>query len=238
MTCISVTERYAIYFSPADDSELDIFGATVLRRRASDAKAWSHPALPVEFPSTVCWNSKTQTPSHYGFHATIKAPFALSEGQTIDRLQDDLATYCASQKPIPLPGLAPSRSCRYHSLAFEQQPEQLRLMAKECVQQFEPFRAPLTETDIKRRNPSSLTPRQQGYLEQYGYPHVLDDFNFHMTLSGANDTSDTDYLQWLNQLYESIVKQTPMLDRLCIFHQPDRNTAFVRKSEFLFGNTT
>jgi len=212
MTCISVTERYAIYFSPADDSELDIFGATVLRRRASDA--------------------------NYGFHATIKAPFALSEGQTIDRLQDDLATYCASQKPIPLPGLAPSRSCRYHSLAFEQQPEQLRLMAKECVQQFEPFRAPLTETDIKRRNPSSLTPRQQGYLEQYGYPHVLDDFNFHMTLSGANDTSDTDYLQWLNQLYESIVKQTPMLDRLCIFHQPDRNTAFVRKSEFLFGNTT
>ena len=127
---------------------------------------------------------------------------------------------------------------RYHSLAFEQQPEPLRQMAAACVQQFEPFRAPLTEADIKRRDPSSLTPRQQDYLKQYGYPYVLDDFNFHMTLAGATDNKNSDYLLWLGSLYESIVKETPVLDRLSIFYQPDRNTAFVRKSEFLFGSAS
>ena len=233
-----VTERYAIYFSPADDSELDIFGATVLRRRATDAKEWLHPALPVEFPASVCWSTQSQVPSRYGFHATIKAPFTLAEGQSIDQLQQDLANFSNTQKPIPLPGLAPMLTSRYHSLAFEQQPEPLRQMAAACVQQFEPFRAPLTEADIKRRDPASLTPRQQDYLKQYGYPYVLDDFNFHMTLAGATDNKNSDYLQWLGSLYESIVKETPVLDRLSIFYQPDRNTAFVRKSEFLFGSAS
>jgi len=55
------------------------------------------------------------------------------------------------------------------------------------VTRFEQFRAPLTEADVQRRNPDSLTESQRQNMYQYGYPHVLNDFNFHMTLSGQNE---------------------------------------------------
>lgn len=29
-----------------------------------------------------------------------------------------------------------------------------------------------------------MTPRQEGYLATWGYPYVLDDFRFHLTLTG------------------------------------------------------
>jgi len=165
-----VTARYAIYFAPDDDSELGIFGATVLRRHALDASDWLNPEMPVEFPQSSVWSDRIQRPAHYGFHATIKAPFELSKGQVSDNLIADVADFCHSLQPISLDGLAPIRTNR-----------------------------------------------------------------FHMTLSGRNDHNDADYLNWLCRLYQSMVTNTPVLDRLCVFYQPDRTTPFVRIEEFHFG---
>jgi hypothetical protein len=52
------------------------------------------------------------------------------------------------------------------------------------VREFDGFRAPLTPEDRARRNPSALTPRQCDYLDRFGYPYVMEDFRFHMTLTG------------------------------------------------------
>ena len=232
-----MTARYAIYFAPDDDSELGIFGATVLRRRALDASDWLNPDLAVEFPQSSVWSDRIQRPAHYGFHATIKAPFELSKGQSADKLIADLAEFCQSCQTISLQGMAPIRTSRYDALAFEQQPEALRQLASDCVITFEKYRAPLTEADIKRRDPTSLSASEIENMHRFGYPYILDDFNFHMTLSGRNDHNDFAYLSWLNHLYQSMVSAAPVLDRLCIFYQPDRNTPFVRIEETTFGNT-
>ncbi|MDN3721086.1 DUF1045 domain-containing protein [Roseibium salinum] len=42
-----------------------------------------------------------------------------------------------------------------------------------CVRSFEPFRAPLTEADLERRRRSGLTPRQDLYVTEWGYPYVF-----------------------------------------------------------------
>jgi len=75
-----VTGRYAIYFTPDDSSELGLFGATVLRRRSEDAGDWLNPELPVDFPQSSDWAERIKKPAHYGFHATMKAPFELAPG--------------------------------------------------------------------------------------------------------------------------------------------------------------
>lgn len=230
-----VTARYAIYFAPDDDSELGVFGATVLRRHALDSTDWLNPAMPVEFPQSSVWSDRIQRPAHYGFHATIKAPFELSKGQVSDNLIADVADFCQSQQTISLDGLAPIRTNRYDALAFEIQPEALRQLASDCVMRFDKYRAPLTDADIVRRDPASLTEREIENMHSFGYPYILDDFNFHMTLSGRNDHNDADYLSWLRSLYQSMVTTTPLLDRLCVFYQPDRATPFVRIEEFQFG---
>lgn len=232
-----MTARYAIYFSPDDSSELGAFGWTVLRRRSLNADDWLNPHLPVEFPASSVWAERIKKPAQYGFHATIKAPFELAEGQSSDKLITDLAEFCNSQTAIRLEGLAPVRTCRYDSLAFEKQPETLPVLAAECVTQFEQYRAPLSKTDFERRDPASLSESELANLNRYGYPYVLDDFNFHMTLSGQNSHDDQDYFDWLNQLYKSMVKDIPILDRLCVFHQPDRQSAFIRIAECMFGNS-
>ena len=38
--------------------------------------------------------------------------------------------------------------------------------------------------DRARRNPAKLTPRQCDYLDRWGYPYVMEEFRFHMTLTG------------------------------------------------------
>ena len=55
-----MTARYAIYFAPDDDSELGLFGATVLRRHALDATDWINPDLAVEFPHSSVWSDRIQ----------------------------------------------------------------------------------------------------------------------------------------------------------------------------------
>lgn len=233
-----MTARYAIYFAPDDNSQLGGFGATVLRRRALDATDWLNPELVIEFPASSVWSDRIERPAHYGFHATLKAPFELADGQSSDNLIADVAEYCQTCDNISLDHLAPIRTSRYDALAFEKQPDALKVLASDCVLNFEKYRAPLTDTDVARRDPSTLTVSQLENMQRYGYPYILDDFNFHMTLSGRNDHNDAAYLDWLKHLYQTMVTETPVLDRLSIFYQPNRTTAFVRIAEHLFGNPT
>lgn len=230
-----MTARYAIYFAPDDSSELGVFGATVLRRQAVDPSDWLNPHLPVSFPHTADWPDQIKKPAHYGFHATIKAPFALAAGTTPEELLQELADLCKMQSAISLKGLAPIRTCRYDALAFEQQPPALPTLAAECVTRFEKYRAPLCDADIQRRNPDALSESELASLHRYGYPYVLDDFNFHMTLSGQNNHQDNTYIEWLQELYQAMVTQPPTLDRLCVFHQPDRQSPFIRIKKFQFS---
>lgn len=236
-----MTARYAIYFSPEDSSELSLFGATVLRRHALDATDWLNPELPVEFPESCVWSDQINKPAQYGFHATIKAPFELAEGQSADNLISELVAFCNTQTLISLQGLAPVRTCRYDALAFVQQPEALPPLAAACVKGFEHYRAPLHPADVERRNPASLSESELANLHQYGYPYILNDFNFHMTLSGQNskdaDHDNLAYFEWLCDLYKTMVKTPPVLDRLCVFQQPDRQSPFIRLAECLFGIT-
>ena len=230
-----MNERYAIYFAPADDSALGLFGASVLRRKAESADTWLNPDLPYNFDNTDLWLQCIKKPARYGFHATIKAPFELSATHSAEQLLDDVEKFCKQQTSIPLENLAPRRTRRFDALAFDQQPEAVHHFANQCVEHFEPYRGALTEADLKRRHHDSLTHEQQQYLDQFGYPYVLNQFNFHMTLSGTMPDDDNGYLQWLSTIYPVMVTETPVLDRLSVFHQPDRNTPFVRIAEFPFS---
>ena len=229
------SERYAIYFAPADDSALGIFGASILRRKAHSADTWLNPDLPFNFDNTDLWLQCINKPARYGFHATLKAPFELSTTHRAEQLLDDVEKFCKQQQRMPLHNLAPRRTRRFDALAFDQQPEAVHRFANQCVEHFEPYRGALTEADLTRRHQDPLTREQQHYLDQFGYPYVFNQFNFHMTLSGTMPDEDNGYLQWLSTIYPMMVKETPVLDRLSVFHQPDRNTPFVRIAEFPFS---
>ena len=76
-------------------------------------------------------------------------------------------------------------------------------LAGDAVENFERFRAPLSDDELARKNSPALTEKQRIYLNTFGYPHVKEYFRFHITLTGplSPDQSSSvstlllDYLQ-------------------------------------------
>ncbi len=64
--------RYAIYYTAAQGSALDRFGASLL-----GYDAYGGDELPFQDGLPSDWRDLTQDPRKYGFHATLKAPMVL-----------------------------------------------------------------------------------------------------------------------------------------------------------------
>ena len=121
--------------------------------------------------------------ARYGFHATIVAPMRLRDGLHPADLITALDAFCATQRAVLLEGLTLTSLDGFLALVPQGPVDRLNALAAAAVRHFAPFRAPLSEAEVARRNPASLTLRQRELLESCGYPFVLDEFAFHMTLS-------------------------------------------------------
>lgn len=239
-----MTARYAIYFTPEDKSDLAYFGACALGRMP-DGSDLIHREEMLRSDETLISNTVfidkslaielRERPSHYGFHATLKAPFHLAENRYEEELLESVQAFSESQQLINLESLQPQKISGFMALTLENQPESLLSLAEQCVRRFEPFRAPLTDEDLQKRKPEDLDEQQRAYLFEFGYPYVLSEFRFHMTLTGpVNDNTHDEYIDWLTSLYYDIVREGRTLDRLAVFKQPDRSSPFVRLAEFPF----
>ena len=106
----------------------------------------------------------------------------------------------------------------------------LNALASRIVEEFEMFRAPLSDADIARRLKSPLTLRQHEYLMQFGYPYVHEEFRFHMTLTGPLHEDERDVV--LAYLKEEFAREVPepvtRIDHLCLFRQDNPASRFKR----------
>lgn len=173
--------RYAIYYTPAPGTPFAAFGASWLGWDSATGQSAAHPDGPVDVAEI------TATPRKYGFHGTIKPPFRLAAGQTADGLQAALHAFCAGAAPVQLEGLELAALGRFLALVPTGDASALAALAARAVQELDPFRAAPTEAELEKRRASALSPEQEAHLERWGYPYVLDQFRFHMTLSARLD---------------------------------------------------
>jgi putative phosphonate metabolism protein len=177
-----MTARYALYFAPLDDRPLWRFGSATIGWDAETATA--SPPLPPSPALADGWREATAEPRRYGFHATLKAPFALADDVRVDDLLDAAATFAATPRAIPRLRLEARIIVGFVALVPDAPDATLDALAAACVRDFDGFRAPLTPQDRAHRAPERLTPRQRDYLDRWGYPYVFEEFRFHMTLTG------------------------------------------------------
>ena len=57
-------------------------------------------------------------------------------------------------------------------------------MAGACVLELEAFRAPMSAAEYERKLRPNMSERKLENLKRWGYPHVFDDFRYHLTLTG------------------------------------------------------
>lgn len=207
--------RYAIYYADAPGSALDRFGASLL---GYDAYSGEEQPFPDGVPAD--WRELTQDPRKYGFHATLKAPMALAPGRTEAQLVAACELFADAARPVPLiRPVVDSISGFIAVIPSEPSPE-LERLAADCTRAFDFFRAPLTPDDRARRNPAKLTARQCEYLDRWGYPYVMEEFRFHMTLTGRLPAARRDaVVAMLRERFAAIDLATLEIDRIALFRQ-------------------
>jgi hypothetical protein len=175
--------RYAIYFVPPQSSQLYRYGSAIL---GYDCYTGNSIAFPDRFGGgAVNWNELTATPRRYGFHATLKAPFFLAPSCTEPQLVNALQNFAGLGHAVH--GFTPAlRELEDFIAVVPQEPEgSLNALAASCTTIFDAYRAPLSPQERARRLASGLSQSQIQNLDRWGYPFVLSEFRFHMTLTGA-----------------------------------------------------
>ncbi|TWI35088.1 DUF1045 domain-containing protein [Paracoccus sulfuroxidans] len=170
-------KRFAIYHLP--DAELGRFGSSWLGWDARKGRTLPHPDLPLPIDKLV------STPARYGFHATLKAPFRLADGATAQEVAGAMRAICAQLSGFEMP-VSLQDDWGFMALRPEgPPPPQLIALEAALVTRLDHLRAPLTEAERARRHPDRLPPKALAHLDHWGYPFVLDAFQYHLTLTGA-----------------------------------------------------
>lgn len=185
-----MTRRFAIFAAPGSgpgSRPADPTG-TLLRERAEQWLGRNVSGNPVTPAVPDGWtraavDAITIDARRYGFHGTLKPPFRLADGQTEEELDAAVARFAAGTAGALVPRLRLARLGGFFALVPGAETPGLNALADEVVKGFDGFRAPPAEAELARRDPASLTPRQRELLTVWGYPYVLDEFRFHLTLT-------------------------------------------------------
>lgn len=207
-------QRFAIYYAP-EDGPLYRFASKWLGWDASAGREIAQPVVE-GLPRPIA--EITETPRKYGFHATIKPPFRLADGKCAEDLACEVERLARTQPPITLDGLELSQLGRFLALTPIGDQQELMKMADRFVKSLDTYRKQSTENDLIKRRKAGLSDRQLANLHEWGYPYVLQDFRFHMTLTGRMPKAElTKTHKALTPLLAPLLPKPFTLDSLCLF---------------------
>ena len=172
-----MTARVALYFAPSCTHPLWIAGCTWLGRDPGKG-------------TTSEGGVHRDDPRRYGFHATLKPPFALRDGTTRTQLTDALSRFVGERAAFDMPRLAVAQLGDFIALRpvgrdATSPGQPLRELADDCVRLFDEFRRPPSPAETARRLAAGLDEQQRGNVDRWGYPHVFEQWRFHMTLTDS-----------------------------------------------------
>ncbi len=218
----AVIHRHAAYFAPAEHSPLAQLGAQWLGRCAQSRRAMRQPEFPTISPETL--RACTAAAARYGWHATMKAPFALKLGVEMDAVPKAFSSLAQSKKALTLPPLTLRQMGDYLALVPNAPSNALQELAFDCVRALHPLAAPLSDQQLVQRRLTPLTASQDAMLLQWGYPFVGDEFQWHMTLTGSLKGLSQGELQALQeaalQWFGPVLNQALELDAISWFVEP------------------
>jgi putative phosphonate metabolism protein len=217
--------RYAIYFTPPMDSPLTRLAASWLGRDPFTGSSVPPPSVTRLTPAEIAFH--TAAARRYGFHATLKAPFQLAATETEAGLAQAISDFAADVEPFAIPRLAVGQIDRFFALLPTSPIAELDILAANVVKAFDRFRAPLTETEIERRNPDAMSAEEFRNLCQWGYPYVLDTFRFHMTLTGRVAVSEAPRVRAaLDEVFGAVLAEPVAVNGLALFVEPEAGAPF------------
>ncbi|HEY2227821.1 MAG TPA: DUF1045 domain-containing protein [Xanthobacteraceae bacterium] len=182
MTALVADPRFAVYFVPAPDTALYRFGAAMLGYDCYTGEAVAHSG-DVGLSETE-WAALTAEPRSYGFHATLKAPFRLRAEFAPDDLMADLRALAAAIATVPTFEPSVGLIGGFVAIVPRAPSPAVDRLAADCVTALDRFRRPMAAAERSKRLAAGLSQSQTAHLDRWGYPYVLEESRFHMTLTG------------------------------------------------------
>lgn len=179
----------------------------------------------------------TEAPRFYGFHATLKPPFRLGEDTDEEGLIAAVGAFASARTAFAARPLKVGRLGRFLALVLDGPSPQMAALAAACVRDLDAFRAVPSERQLQRRRGPGLTALQESYLQAWGYPYVMEEFRFHMSLTGGfDDAVLRDRIEpALDALFAPFGSEPLAVDAVCLFRQEDRRTPFRLAKRFDLG---
>jgi Protein of unknown function (DUF1045) len=206
-------QRYAVYFAPREGGFAD---------RAAEWLGWDalagapvpQPELPgIPFPAIL-----TAEARRYGFHGTIRAPFRLADGISPEATARAVAGLAGRVPAVTCGGLVLENLQGFVALTPLGCEAGILELAAAVVEGTNALRAPLTGHEIARRRPESLTPRQRELLGVWGYPYVMDEFRFHLTLTDRLPEDEVGpVMAALSAHFAPVLPRPFVIEDLCLF---------------------
>jgi hypothetical protein len=212
-------QRYAVYYAPREGAFA--FRANEwLGREPGNRRDLPQPVLAgIGDPREI-----TAEPRRYGFHGTLRAPFRPAEGVNEEMVRSTVADLATRLAPVVCEGLQIEVLHGFVALTPIGCEAALLNLGAAVVEGTDPLRAPLTEAEIARRRPDRLSPRQRELLDRWGYPHVMEEFRFHLTLTDRLDQPGP-VSAALAGYFAPVLPRPFVIEDLCLFGE-DRSGVF------------
>ncbi len=229
--------RYAFYISPDQDAPL-----TAAAERWLGANPFTGETRDLEPQgdfSAAELTALTADPRRYGFHGTLKAPFELAPGVSESEMLDAFEAFTESFVAFRIPEMVLGQLGPFFALVPATTCPELQAFADATVRHFSRFRAPLSEADIARRKPETLSTQMRSNLFDWGYPYVFESFRFHMTLTGQVPVERQAAMKaLLEQEFVPFIGQPMDVSTLALFVEPARGVPFTVHSLLPLGGTS
>ena len=226
--------RFAIYYAPTPFSELHSLGSTWLGRDSATGKIIKQPSI--SGITSERFSELTKGARHYGFHATLKAPFQLKHGTTLILLKHKLRQICGATKPFYIK-LDVSTLGKFFALIMSKPNPKIQSLAEMMVREIDAFRKPLTKEELTIRRSKGLSRSQDENLIKWGYPYVFSEFRFHMTLTGKIRLSKEQAIihDAIQRHFSKSLKKRIKIEYACLFYQTNRQAPFILVDQFQLG---
>lgn len=155
----------------------------------------------------------------------------------MDSLLNAACVFARTLAPIDIPPLELAIIGKFIALTPTTQSAALDKLSAACVRAFEAFRVPLSDEQLENYKQNRLTVHQEQMLEHWGYPYVMEEFRFHISVTDRIDdpTERDDVMTALETLAASVLGNPIVVRDFTVFGQAGIDEPMVAIERIPFG---